>query len=62
MVLGRVGELAYLLDLQETARIHLVFHVSQLKKVVGDEHQIQLNIALLNDQVELVLENVTQVI
>lgn len=56
MVLGRVGEVAYLLDLPETARIHPVFHVSQLKKVVGDKHQIQPHILLFDDPMEWVLE------
>lgn len=50
-ILDKMGEVAYKLELPATSQIHPVFHVSQLKRLVG-------NVATAN-QLPLVLHDVT---
>lgn len=48
-ILERVGTTSYKLDLPETTRVHLVFHVSQLKKAIG-QVQVQKQLPQLTEQ------------
>jgi hypothetical protein len=43
-VLKHVGQVAYQLSLPIQSKLHLVFHVSCLKKVIGTRCQIQANL------------------
>lgn len=55
-ILEKIGVVAYRLDLPPEACIHDVIHVSQLKKVVGQQIQVQSSLPTLSDSFEWVIE------
>lgn len=52
----RVGEVAYKLELPQGSRIHNIFHVSCLKKVLGQQVTTTVELPPLDDEGHLVLE------
>jgi hypothetical protein len=61
-IMRRVGEVSYELELPEGSKIHNVFHVSCLKKEVGQFISTSEDLPLLDEegQLELVLEEVLE--
>ncbi|KAH9753705.1 Integrase catalytic domain-containing protein [Citrus sinensis] len=55
-ILRRVGQVAYELKLPTGSRVHPVFHVSLLKKYVGEMPQFSADLPYVNDDGVLVLE------
>ena len=55
-VLQKTSSMAYKLELPASSRIHLVFHVSCLKKVIGDNTPIQIIFLELDEEGKIILE------
>jgi hypothetical protein len=55
-VLQKIGTMAYKLEFPTSSRVHPVFHVSCLKKVIGDKIPIQTIFPELDEEGKIVLE------
>jgi hypothetical protein len=52
----KISPVAYGLDLPDNSRIHNVFHVSCLKKVVGQHKKVQTSLPMLDEEGRIILE------
>jgi hypothetical protein len=55
-VLQNIGTMAYKLELSASSRIHPVFHVSCLKKVIGDKIPVQTIFPELDEEGKIILD------
>jgi hypothetical protein len=55
-VLQRIGSMASKLELPSYSHVHTVFHVSCLKKVIGDKIPVQNILPKINEEGKIILE------
>eukprot|EP00253_Pinus_taeda_P036062 PITA_36062 len=55
-VLQKIGTMAYKLELPAASRLHPVFHVSCLNKVIGDKLPVQTILSELDEEGKIILE------
>ena len=55
-VLQKIGSMAYNLELPTSPRVHLVFHVSCLNKVIDDKLLVQMILPELDGDGKIILE------
>ena len=55
-MLKKIGSMAYKLELLASSWFHPIFHVSGLKKIIGDEIPIQLVLLEIDEEGKVILE------
>ena len=55
-VLQKIGTVAYKLELPASSRVHPVFHVSCLKKVIGENLPVQTIFLEIDEEGKIILE------
>ena len=55
-VLQNLGTMAYKLELPDSSRVHPFFHVSCLKKAIGDKLPLQKILQKLDEEGKIILE------
>ena len=55
-MLQNIGTMAYKLELPASSRVHPIFHVSCLKKVIGENISVQTILPELDEEGKIILE------